>query len=345
MNREFLMLAKDFDPDSHRLSNCFVSIKLDGQRTFWDGGISRGLPKTEVPWANNAKDKRYKEQVVATGLWSRYGNVVHAPNWFLDKLPRGVFLDGELYSGRGRFQQTRSAISKIVPVDEEWKDIRYRVFEMPSPNVVFQQGKINNPNFSLFIDEDRCKLFLSGRVMTAGVHRFDKTVEHMLRMSTAQNDVWTFLKQARLPSLESEARRVAYELLDDETSRGGEGLIIRTPDSIWVPKRVQTLLKMKKFKESEGVVVGYTAGKGKLLGMFGALVIQWDAKTFELSGFTDAERQLANKNHEDWARLHPGERYPGAYSISSLFPLGSTVRFRYYDVTNDGKPRDARYWR
>jgi hypothetical protein len=125
MNREFLMLAKEFDPASHRIAHCYLSLKLDGQRAFWDGGISRGLPKPGIPWANNKKDERYKEPPVATGLWSRYGNVIHAPDWFLDDLPKGIFLDGELYAGRGKFQEARSIISTIVPNAEAWKVIKY----------------------------------------------------------------------------------------------------------------------------------------------------------------------------------------------------------------------------
>src|SRR3954469_15820234 len=123
MNREFLLLAQDFDPEKHHAANHFISIKLDGQRALWDGGVSRGILKEKIPWANINKDQRYKEPPVATGLWSRYGNVIHAPGWFLDKLPKGIILDGELYLGRGRFQECRSTVSTLVP-GPKWKDIK-----------------------------------------------------------------------------------------------------------------------------------------------------------------------------------------------------------------------------
>jgi hypothetical protein len=350
MNREFLMLAKDFDPDKHRAADCYVSIKLDGTRALWDGGISRGLLKMEVPYANNSKDERYKEPPVATGLWSRYGNVIHAPDWFLDKLPKGVFLDGELYLGRNKFQECRSAVSTIVPSDA-WKGIKYRVFEIPSPNALFEGGKINNPNFSHYIDENACEAFLSERIsatqkllLDRAVLQFQRTVLRMGRLAECQNDVWSFLKQHRLPSNEDKAREQLYSLLDEETNQGGEGLILRQAGSLWVPKRVSTLLKVKRFKDDEGVVIGYKAGEGKYKGMLGALRIQWQAKTFSLSGFTDAERRLTHEG-SNWAEKHPGEVYPGAVNISSRFPMGSTVRFRFLTLTDEGYPREPRYWR
>jgi ATP-dependent DNA ligase len=349
MNRELLMLARDFDPDKHTIADAFVSVKLDGQRCFWDGGISRGVPKREVPWANNAKDERYKEPPVATGLWSRYGNVIHAPEWFLNELPRGVMTDGELYLGRGKFQESRSIISTIEP-GNGWKQIIYRVFDLPSPNVLFQQGKINNPNFSHYIDEAACEAFLRERQgsmkrsMLREVLSFDKTVERMAALTSSQNQVWRFMNQVRLPSREKPAREKLYELLDKETSIGGEGLMVRLPSSIWVPKRVTTLLKVKKFCDNEGRIVGFISGQGKLLGMLGALEVQWNGQTFRMSGFTDEERKLFH-SASGWARQHPDCKWPGSDSPSVKFKYGDEIRFRYLTLTNDGKPREPRYFR
>lgn len=353
--RELLMLAHDFDPDKHRASDMFVSVKLDGQRAFWDGGISRGVPKVDVPWANNDKDDRYKQPPVATGLWSRYGNVIHAPDWFLDALPKGIFLDGELYLGRGKFQECRSIISRIEP-DERWRAIKYKVFDMPASTVLFQAGQIKGGNFVRYIDETACEAFLrerlapSERTLAQGREVLDyrRTIKRMERLAEVQNDTWMFLKQHLLPSGEDEAREQLYELLDAETSKGGEGLILRSPSSMWVPKRVATLLKVKSFKEDEGKVVGYVAGEigkeGRLHGMLGALRVQSQGQTFNLSGFTNEERKLTEEGYA-WARKNPGETYPGTNSISVLFKYGDTIRYRYMTLTNEGKPREPRFFR
>ena len=50
--REFLQLADHYDPRKHDVAGWFVSEKLDGTRCFWDGGLTRGLPTEQVPWAS-----------------------------------------------------------------------------------------------------------------------------------------------------------------------------------------------------------------------------------------------------------------------------------------------------
>jgi hypothetical protein len=89
--RELLQLADRYDPRKHYVAGWFVSEKLDGTRCFWDGGISRGLPTEQVPWASiidpKTGQKKTKIKPVATGLWSRYGNPIMAPDWWLNQLP------------------------------------------------------------------------------------------------------------------------------------------------------------------------------------------------------------------------------------------------------------------
>ena len=144
--------------------------------------------------------------------------------------------------------------------------------------------------------------------------------------------------------------------VDEETKKGGEGLMLRSAWSYWTPNRSKFLLKVKKLDDDEGVVVGCMTGKdGKLLGLMGALVLQLaNGKTFELSGFTDHERQLILTDGKDpqsrlkeareWAEKNPGVRCPSGI-VAVQFPMGKVVRFKHRDTTNDGLPREARYWR
>ncbi len=109
--REFLLLAKTLNFDKHDLTGWYLSEKLDGTRCFWDGGISRGLITKDVPWANilhpRTGEPKKKIKPYSTGLWSRYGNPIIAPEWFLNQLPCCP-LDGELWAGRKNFQLCRS---------------------------------------------------------------------------------------------------------------------------------------------------------------------------------------------------------------------------------------------
>lgn len=355
MNREFLMLAKTYDPSKHSIANHFASIKFDGQRAFWDGGVSRGKPKRDIPWANNNKDSRYQVPPIATGLWSRYGNVIHAPIYFLDTLPQGICLDGELYIGRGRFQETRSIVSKIIPDEVEWKKIEYILIDAPSPELVFTSGRINNPQFvEKQIVQEECMDLYKG-IPEQRCMSFDDVDDFLVSNFTDSRAV-----QIQLPANEKEARVVLRDFLELEMERGGEGLILRSPQSYWFPKRIVDLLKVKPLLDAEAKVVGYKWGEeGKLLGMMGALtvrcvkaqdsrkrIVDTDA-TFNLSGFNDDERVmhwLDGPIAFQTGKLCPGETVKmDMYNKS--FPLGSVVRFKYMGLSNDLVPREARYWR
>jgi DNA ligase-1 len=71
----------DFEPACDPVG-WFVSEKYEGCRAFWDG-----------------------EQ-----FWTRDGNLVPAPDWFTNEIPKGIQLDGEIWRGRGQFQLARCAV-------------------------------------------------------------------------------------------------------------------------------------------------------------------------------------------------------------------------------------------
>lgn len=95
------MLAKTFD--GQNVTGWLMSEKLDGVRAIWDG----------------------------SKFLSRNGNQFFAPEWFTSQLPAGVTLDGELFIGRGKFQSTVGVVRKKVPMDSEWSQIRFCVFDAP----------------------------------------------------------------------------------------------------------------------------------------------------------------------------------------------------------------------
>lgn len=329
MKREFLMLAGTYNPDKHNIAGWFASIKRDGQRAFWDGGVTRGLDKRSVPWANTAKDERLISQPISTGLWSRYGNCIQAPDWWLDRLPKDICLDGELYIDRGLFQRTRSIVSKHTPIDKEWEEIQFLVFERPSPELVFESGRINNPQFvEKHIKLSDCMAHYTGSGRELQCMQMSQVQGYFER--EPGNQVWQPMWQKRLPQDEAHARSKLMDMLMEETELGGEGIMLRNPKSYWIPKRTPNLLKVKPVLDSEGTVVGWNPGKGKLEGMMGNLVLEWRGQRFELSGFTDEERRLEEE------RIG---RYP------THFPNGTIVTFKYMGLTDDGLPREARYFR
>ncbi|CAI2376162.1 unnamed protein product [Moneuplotes crassus] len=103
---------------------------------------------------------------------------------------------------------------------------------------------------------------------------------------------------------------------------GGEGMMIRDPKSKYEHRRVKTMLKVKEFHDDEATVIGSEKGTGRLERLMGALVVKNKAgKVFKVgSGFTDKERASPPKK-------------------------GTTITYRYFELTKDGVPRFPTYMR
>jgi DNA ligase-1 len=153
-------------------------------------------------------------------------------------------------------------------------------------------------------------------------------------------------EQFEVPFGAEKARRFIDQKLDGVVANGGEGLIIRSPFAIYTPERSHHILKVKPVNDAEAVVVGYTTGRDgkeqKLRGKMGNLIVKMPSnKKFELSGFTEAERELTDP---DWAWDNPDTIVPANIECKT-FPRGTTVKYKFRGVTKDGIPVEARYCR
>lgn len=277
---EFVMLSTDLR-GKEPPKGWMVSTKLDGQRALWDGGVSRKY--LTVPWS--------RDVVPPTGLWSRYGKVIHAPDWWVAKLPP-IPLDGELYLGPQSWSELRSIVSRKVP-DARWEKVEYWVFDAPSPKSVWADREYGG-----------------GKITQSECLKFYKDVE---RERTFADTLQYYSEFINLESRILDPK-VAFDSLNDDE----EGVMLRNPNSIWTPVRSRNSLKMKKERVSIGAIVGTTEGKGKYVGMLGALVVEWCGVRFQLSGMTDDERRK-----DDW--------------------IGKKVKFKYREVSNLGVPKEARF--
>jgi len=349
-----------------------MSEKLDFHRCFWDGGISRGLPKSDIPWANCEKDGRYVEEQFATGLWTQLGNVYHAPDWWLDELPN-IPLDGELGS-LGRGVAARQEVSKIVkgnsPNEDYWKQIYIHVFDIPPIEKVLADGVIDITNYSKILKG--CMAWVDDQQWHYQYRpQPDSRYASVMVRGVKELDPYPrvrWIEQIQLEDWEDIALGQVQDFCDDITGLDGEGVMLRDPNATYECERVKHLLKMKPRQDMEGTVIGYITGRetdkgSKLLGLMGALVLQLDSgQRLEISGFTDAERVLYDHNawtpedtstlHEDiskaaafnWAEEHPATECPDHIS-SKLFSRGSRVTFKYRGVSKDGVPQEAHYYR
>ncbi len=209
----------DIDPAPY-----LVSEKYDGVRALWDGKVLR----------------------------SRAGNVIAAPAWFTARLPKQS-LDGELWIARGQFEKLSGAVRKTTPLDEEWRQIKYMIFELPDAPGTFAE-------------------------------RYEQIKQIVAAANFPQ---LIAVEQFRLPNNAALKRKLA-----EVVGGGGEGLMLHRADALYITGRNDALLKLKPLNDAEATVIGYVPGKGKYEGKMGALRVEMaDGKRFQIgTGFTDAVR-------------------------------------------------------
>lgn len=271
MKDKFCMLAYPYK-DKYDVRNYYVSEKMNGVRCLWDGGVSRGMLCSDVSYANIEKDARYLEPPIATGLWTRYGKVIHAPDWFLDGLPNFP-LDGELWLGRSQasFQELRSIVSQLKP-NSRWREVTYWVFDSPPWDSWIMHRSLWGREAGYKLKPD---IYLSA----------------ITTFETSYNWLQNNLKQSHVKLLDQQKGGDLEKYYNVVLDSGGEGLMLRNSRSIWVPKRSVNLLKMKPFETEIGVIVGVNPGTGKYVGMMGSLRVSWKGLIFDLgTGFTDSDR-------------------------------------------------------
>ena len=103
---------------------------------------------------------------------------------------------------------------------------------------------------------------------------------------------------------------------------GGEGLMLHLADAAYETGRSDVLLKLKPWQDAEAVVVAHQPGKGRFAGHLGALKVRTpDGREFLLgTGFSDVQRLQSPA-------------------------IGTSVTYRFRDLTNKGMPRFASFLR
>ena len=111
MTKHKFMLAHKYEGEDP--TRYYMSEKLDGIRAIYDGPDNVFI--------------------------SRNGNIFQAPTWFTEHFPRNMILDGELYTKRQDFKNVSGIVRKKKPVDAEWRQITYMVFDLPSIDTTFEE--------------------------------------------------------------------------------------------------------------------------------------------------------------------------------------------------------------
>ncbi len=215
-------------------------------------------------------------------LQSRRGNNYPAPGWFTAGFPDHP-LDGELWIARSTFEQLVGIVRTKNPNKEQWSQIKYMVFDLPGSNAIFS-----------------------------------KRINLLKELFSSLNSPYIHLvQQYRIKD-----HATLMEKLNQITAAGGEGLMLHHGDALYRVGSTDDLLKVKQHQDAEARVLEHIPGKGKFIGMLGALLVRTeDDKQFKIgTGFSNAER----KNPP---------------------PIGSLVTYKYFGKTRNGIPRFASFLR
>ena len=184
--------------------------------------------------------------VYKNGLFlSRNNKPFNAPTFLQQKFD--VILDGELWLGRGRFNECSGIVrNKLSP---NWSGITYKIIDYVDESGTFSEHYkyLNNIDYSSNIS-------LIEQTICLGL-------DHLLEFER------TIIEQ------------------------GGEGVMLRNPNTGYQFRRSNDLLKVKRFDTDICKVIGYIEGEGKYEGMMGALVCEYNSTVISVgTGFSDFQR-------------------------------------------------------
>lgn len=226
------MLAKNLSDFRTKIKGTwYMSEKFDGIRAIWTG-----------------------EKIITRS--NREFNYI--PQKFMDKLPKGLPLDGEFFVPGKPFSYF-SAMSVKKEYDPKWNEVVYMVFDIPTNGMLFKD-RLNLLN----------KLDIYNNVV--------KKVE--------------FIKVDDI----DKSLNIVDEYFNILTENGGEGIMLINEENLYEQKRTKDLLKYKKENEAECIVVDYLEGTNKYKGILGAFLCKTpEGKEFHLgSGLLDSQRECYN---------------------------------------------------
>lgn len=215
----------------------------------------------------------------------------------IDKLPNGIVLDGELLAINKNNLHSKDLYS--VTMKESRKkgdkhDLQLNVFDIIPYNE-----------------------FISG---VSSKNAFER--KEILHNLIEQNQ-FTNIIEVKVLYKGNDINKIE-ELLNEITSKGGEGVMINL-DSPYETKRTSNILKVKKFQEADVRVLDILEGTKSNSGKLGAIKIQFEYKdklyTCECgSGFTQEERELY------WQ--HPE------------LLINKIVTIKYFEISQDSKTKE-----
>ncbi len=280
------MLAKEFIKGKDNIQGWYMSEKFDGYRACY-----------------SHKDKQF---------FSRQNKPFNSPEWFIKAMPPRL-VDGELWIGRDRFQEMGS-VRKKIPLDEDWINITFQVYDMPEYPGTF---------------EERLKELTKIIKLTRS-----RWLQIRKELPYPMNSIPCPVILAKQIKVKNDTHMDT--IYKNVISNKGEGIMLKDPNSLYEGKRSKFLLKYKPAFDEEAIIIDYRKGEGKYKGLLGAFIckplINHDTYSsidenqnhiFSISGMDDSIRKSHKYTH----------------------PIGTIISYEHSGKTDKGKPRFGRYTR
>jgi len=249
---------------------------------------------------------------------SRAGKEFNVSKWFKEAMPKSkllkdLCLDGELWAGRENFQMM-GTVRKKIPIDEEWLNIKYYVYDITNSDKDFIERQ-----------KDLIKIVKCAKIV----------------WEKGRNNLPYPYNNSECPIVYTEQKKVTSikrmeEFYKSVIDAGGEGIMLKHPNCLYENGRSSNLLKYKPSFDREAMIVDYKPGKGKYKGKLGGFIckplINHDTymtidddpnHEFTLSGMDDEIRSNYKQTHE----------------------VGTIITYECSGFTDKGIPRFGRYMR
>ena len=263
-------------------------------------------------WVGSEKYDGFRSLFKDGMFLSRGGKIFNAPEWFKLSMPNEC-LDGELWIGRENFEGM-GVVRKKEPNQDEWIPIKFIVYDLPEFNGPFKERikrlrKIVQENnkrweeFRITLDpmfhKIKCPLQFARQIVIRDMDHFEGLYKNVI-------------------------------------DNGGEGLMLKHPESMYEGKRSDWLLKIKPTFEEEAIIIDYTEGKGKYKGFLGGFICK------QLINM-DTYHLIDNDENHEFTISGMDDNVRQDYELTH--PIGTVISLEHSGKTKTGKPRFARYIR
>ena len=275
----------------------------------------RSDPNCKPPrkWKGSEKFDGYRAQYFPDEdiFLSRALKPFNAPDWFKLAMPDHN-LDGELWIGRENFEST-AVVRRKNPVPEQWIPVKFIVYDIPTLEEPFYK-----------------RLEKLEEIVNGAQKRWNKIKKDLPK----QFQIDCPLEMAKQVTITSEEHMKEFYL--EIIQNGGEGIMIKDPNSFYEDKRSNYMLKVKPTFDEEAIIVDYKLGKGKYTGILGGFICKplLNMDTYHL---------IDNDENHEFSISGMDDKIRNNYKHSH--PIGTIITFEHSGKTDGGKPRFARYIR